>query len=236
MAKVAVEVSGMDFSYKKEALFEKFNLTIREGQLIGVVGVNGSGKSTFLKLLAGLLKPQGGRITIHGEKAGSFPSKFLVGASLQEIDFPGTEKAQEVLEFVASQYSEALPISPLIQDYNLKGFTGKACSQLSGGMKRRLSLACALVGRPPVVLLDEPTTGLDTQSRQELMENLKAYKEREEALILMISHYPEEIFEQVDEFYHMRPNAIERLTAERMDQLSRIKKSLFVALKEQAFL
>lgn len=227
--KPVIELKNLGFSYKNSPLFNDFNFEIQGNQFAGIIGVNGSGKSTLLKLIMGLLSPQSGQIEVLGHSAGSFATKSLIGASLQDIDFPGTEKVHEILQFVSSQFKKPLNIEDLINDFALNDFRNKACGQLSGGMKRRLSLACAFMGRPQVVLLDEPTTGLDFSSRFLLMENLKKYQSQHQALILMISHHPEEVLSQVDQFFHVKSGALSSLSPEKMKELTQIKKISFTA-------
>jgi ABC-2 type transport system ATP-binding protein len=227
MTETLVEFNGVSFSYRNQKVLRNFQFQLTEPQLIALIGVNGSGKSTLLKLILGLLKPQEGEVKVLGHKAGAFPTKFQVGSALQDIDFPGSERVEEILHFVCDQYPASESVSTLIQDFQLADFHRKACSQLSGGMRRRLALACAFAGRPEVVLLDEPTTGLDVESRQHLIKNLKNYQKKYGTLVLMISHHPEEIVPWVDEFLHLKNKTVEKLSIENMQQSARLRKVHF---------
>jgi len=215
------------FCYKDQYIFRDFSFPISTNQLIGLIGVNGSGKSTFLKLILGHLYPQKGHVTIQGKKPDHFSLRRTIGAALQEIDFPNNEKVFEILKFVKSQFQVGEDLDGLIGDFFLEEFRNKSCGQLSGGMKRRLALACALVGKPQVLLLDEPTTGLDLPSRLRLMENLKKYQQKNKALVIMISHHPQEILNEVDQFFHLKGGEIKTLTPQEMTNLTQLKKVSF---------
>ncbi len=192
-----------------------------------MIGVNGSGKSTLLKLILGLLQPQSGEVQVLGHKAGAFTTKDKTGSALQDVDFPSSERVEEIVNFVRSQYPKSLPLEELIQRFQLQEFRHKACGQLSGGMKRRVALACAFAGQPQLVLLDEPTTGLDQDSRQSLLENLRSYQQDHNALILMISHHPEEIMDSVDGFLHVKNQQVEKVSTSRLKESMQLRKIQF---------
>lgn len=227
MKKHWIEFRNVSFSYKTQNLLSNFDFDVAGNQFVGIIGVNGSGKSTLLKLILGLLKPQTGVVRVLGREAGAKRRKAYVGSSLQDIDFPGSERVEEILRFVCQQYPIAASVEELIRDFNLQSFRRKPCSTLSGGMKRRLSLACAFAGQPNIVILDEPTTGLDQESRKKLMQVLKNYQKRHKALILMISHYPEEVIDSVDQFFHVKNKKVERVTTEQMQKFTAYRKMAF---------
>ena len=176
MTNASIQFQNVTFSYGEQVVLEKFDFEISNNQFIGMIGVNGSGKSTLLKLILGLLQPQQGKIRVLGEEAGQWNTKLKTGSALQDIDFPSSEKVTEIIDFVCAQFSDPYPAEELIKDFQLSEFSSKSCGQLSGGMKRRVALACAFAGKPEIVLLDEPTTGLDKESRKNLVENLKNYQ------------------------------------------------------------
>ena len=225
MAKV--EFKNLSFSYKNQPVFDKLSDSIDGNQFIAVVGANGSGKSTLMKLILGFLKPNSGDISILGHSPGDYSNRRKIGTSLQDIDFPTSERVKEVLEFVSQQYQDSANLEALMESFFLTEFCNKPCGQLSGGMKRRLSLACAFVGKPELVLLDEPTTGLDHASRSQLMLNLKKYQQESKALVFMISHYPDEVIQTVDEFFHVKDSAIRRITPTEMEKFTGYRKINF---------
>ena len=228
-----IQIDKLTFEYKTQPIFADFNLAVPGDQFIGLIGSNGSGKSTLLKLLTGRLKANKGQVLVLNRAPGSFANKFFVGSSFQEIDFPGTEKVEEILMFVCKQYPKAFDPEKLIIDFNLTEFRKKACGQLSGGMKRRLALACAFAGQPDIVLLDEPTTGLDLPSRKALVRNIKAYQASHHALVIMISHHPDEVMESVDQFFHIKKGTLQRVSTDRMRELAKIRKIQFDSSENQ---
>ncbi len=229
----ALTFDNVTFCYRNQDIFRDFSLQVFGDQFVGLIGVNGSGKSTFLKLILGHLHPQKGQVSILGKKPNHFSLRKTLGAALQDIDFPSNEKVVEILSFVKSQFQDSEDLEALISDFFLQEFRHKSCGQLSGGMKRRLALACALVGKPQVLLLDEPTTGLDLPSRLRLIENLKKYQQKNQALVLMISHHPQEILNDVDQFFHLKNGVIKILTPQEMTDLTQLKKVSFSS--SQAF-
>lgn len=222
-----IDIRNLYFSFGEEILFKDLSLELVGEQLVGIIGVNGSGKSTLLKILLGIIKIAHGEIRLCGHSPRDKACRLFVGAALQDIDFPQSEKVIEVLKFVAAQFKESEPIESLVEDFFLSEFTQKACGQLSGGMKRRLALACALLGRPKILLLDEPTTGLDLPSRRQLIVNLKKYQVRNGAIVLMVSHHPEDILESVSCFWHVKNGNIGKLSPAEMSSWTQLKKVKF---------
>ncbi len=228
---IAIELKNVNFSYNNLDVFKDFNFQIEGDQLISLIGVNGSGKSTFLKLLLGLLSPRSGEVRLLGLHPRELKVRSQVGSALQEIDFPSNVRVGEMLDFVRAQFKDSHSKDSLIKDFSLEEFKNKSCSQLSGGMKRRLALACAFAGKPKIVLLDEPSTGLDVQSRKQLMTNLKKYQQEQKALVIMISHYPTEIIDSVDHFYLLKNGALEIISRERMSSLKQVSEITFTSEK-----
>jgi len=231
---VVVDFKSVSFSYQSQNIFENFNFQIESDQLISLIGVNGSGKSTFLKLILGLIKPQSGEIKLFGLDPQSLAVRSQLGIALQDIDFPSQIRVIEILRFVCDQFKDTYPLSDLLIDFLLTDFQNKFCSQLSGGMKRRLALACAFAGKPKVVLLDEPSTGLDVQSRKQLIATLKKYQKNQNALVIMISHYPTEIIESVDHFYLLKNGQIQIISRERMEQMKQVTEITFQTLNDMS--
>ncbi len=227
MKESLVEFNQVSFSFKNQNVLDNFSFSIPGNQWLAMVGVNGAGKSTLLKLALGLLKPNDGHVKVLGQPAGEFSTKPDVGSALQDVDFPNSEKVEEVLQFVCDQYPKSVAIKELIEVFQLHEFSKKSCGQLSGGMKRRLALACAFAGQPKIVFLDEPTTGLDQGSRKHLMATLKTYQKKYQCLILMISHHPEEAMNSVDGFLHLKDRGIVRLSTDNMRQSMALRKIQF---------
>ncbi len=232
MPQSLLKFQNVDFSYRNTLVYKDFNLEINQPQFISVVGSNGSGKSTLLKLAMGLLQPQKGEVSLLGQNPHEMAVKAQVGSSLQDISFPSSERVEEILRFISKQYRSPLSVESVISDFFLNDFKNKPCGQLSGGMKRRLSLACALIGNPKILFLDEPTTGLDQKSRNKLLENLKNYQSQYQALILVISHHPGDMIDAVDCFFHVKNSQVKSISPEKMNNLTRLKKVKFKSHQE----
>ena len=178
-----------------EAL-KHIDLTIPTGCIFGLLGPNGAGKSTFINILAGLVNKTSGKATIWGFDIDVNPrnARASIGVVPQEINFDAFFSPAEALEFQAGMYG--VPKSERRTDEILKqvGLYDKRnayARSLSGGMKRRLMVAKAMVHNPPILVLDEPTAGVDVELRQQLWENMRAMR-RAGMSIVLTTHYLEE--------------------------------------------
>lgn len=170
---VAVEVRDLTFSYDGGTpVIDSVSFTVEAGEFLGIVGPNGSGKTTLLKLILGLLKPISGEVRLRG-RVGYVPQKVRVDPS-----FPGT--VGEILRSVGIRNREVL------RSLHLDRIKSKRFRDLSGGEQRLALLGIALAGDPEVVILDEPTAGLDPHAKIHLSEILKGL--RGEKTVLMVSH------------------------------------------------
>lgn len=162
------------------------------GELIGMLGPNGAGKSTLLGLVAGLRRPTRGTVRIFGQDPRTAAARLLLGATPQETGLPPTLRVAEVIDFVAAHYPDPMPTGELMELFGLTELSGRQTGALSGGQRRRLAVALAIVGRPRLVLLDEPTTGLDVDARRILWDAVRRYH-ASGACVVVTSHYLEEI-------------------------------------------
>ncbi|HEY3782431.1 MAG TPA: ABC transporter ATP-binding protein [Fimbriimonadaceae bacterium] len=191
-----IEVSNLKKSYGSLVAVDGVSLTINKGEMFGLLGPNGAGKSTTISIMAGLLKPDSGTVKISGDDPISAAAKKRIGLAPQSLAIYERLTAEENLMFFGKlsglggpQLSErttwALELAGLAD--RRKDIVGT----FSGGMKRRLNLVCALVHAPEVVFLDEPTVGVDPQSRNFLFDTVE--KLRDEGLtIIYTTHYMEE--------------------------------------------
>lgn len=168
------------------------SLDVPAGQLVGLLGPNGAGKSTLISLLLGLRRPSGGRVEIFGGDPREPARRAQLGSTPQETGLPPTLKVREVVDFVARHYPDPLGTAELLDRFGLAEWVGKQCGALSGGQKRRLAVALAFVGRPRLVVLDEPTTGLDVDARRALWDGVRAFH-ADGGTVLLTSHYLEEV-------------------------------------------
>lgn len=168
------------------------DLDIPAGQLVGLLGPNGAGKSTLLQLLTGLRRPTTGRVELFGRSPTDAKARRELGTTPQETGLPATLRVGEVVDFVARHYPDPIPNGELLERFGLDGLQRRQTGGLSGGQKRRLAVAIAFVGRPRLVVLDEPTTGLDVEARRDLWAGVRDYHARG-GTVLLTSHYLEEI-------------------------------------------
>jgi ABC-2 type transport system ATP-binding protein len=165
--------------------------------MFGLLGPNGAGKTTLLHLLAGVLTPDAGTISLDGADDPTRPDvRRKIGVAPQALAIYENLSGEENVAFIGRLYGLRGPAlrDAVARTLELVGLTGRAkdrASTYSGGMKRRVNLACALVHDPPIVLLDEPTVGVDPQSRHHLLENIHALA-RQGRTVLYTTHYMEE--------------------------------------------
>ena len=182
--RISIEVNQISFSYRKKPVLSDISFRILEGECIAVAGVNGRGKSTLLAILAGILKPKEGTAVCHG-KVGYLP---------QSISLFEDMTVEDNLRFFAGLAKCAVPKElPFRLDDKRKERVGR----LSGGQKRQVSIACALLGEPKVLLLDEPAAGLDVEYRESLLQLLQE-KKAAGCTILYVGHEPLEVAEICD--------------------------------------
>lgn len=168
------------------------SLEVPAGQLLGLLGPNGAGKTTLLQLLAGLRRPTAGTVELFGGDPRDAARRRRLGSTPQETGLPPTLRVHEVVQFVAGHFDDPIPTGELLDQFGLAGLERRQTGGLSGGQKRRLAVAVAFVGRPDLVLLDEPTTGLDVEARHALWDAVRRYHEGGGTVVLT-SHYLEEV-------------------------------------------
>jgi ABC-2 type transport system ATP-binding protein len=168
------------------------SLSISAGESVGLLGPNGAGKSTLIGLLSGLRRPDSGTVRLFGGDPVHPGTRLRLGITPQATAVPQNLTVGEAVRFVAGHYPSPIPTTELLADFGLIQIERKQCGGLSGGQQRRLLVALALVGRPDLVILDEPTTGLDVDARDTLWAQLRQYR-RSGGTLLITSHYLEEI-------------------------------------------
>jgi ABC-2 type transport system ATP-binding protein len=167
-------------------------LTISPGEVVALLGPNGAGKTTALHILLGLRRPDRGEALLFGQDPRVPRARAEIGATPQEIGFPAHLSVREGLELVRSHYPRPLAISLLQEQFRLQELMLRQLGGLSGGQKRRVAVALAFVANPRVVFLDEPTTGLDIESRLELWTAIRGYV-RDGGTVLLTTHYLDEV-------------------------------------------
>jgi ABC-2 type transport system ATP-binding protein len=169
------------------------DLRIERGECFGLLGPNGSGKTTTVEMLEGLLAPTAGEVELLGLRWQTDEEKLRerVGVALQETHLPEKLMVEELLTLFRSFYRKPRPLAHLLAEVELEEKQRAWVGKLSGGQRQRLAIACALVGEPEVLFLDEPTTGLDPQSRRQVWGLVAAYRARGGTVVLT-THYMEE--------------------------------------------
>src|SRR5262245_16605392 len=169
------------------------DLEVRAGECFGLLGPNGAGKTTTIEILEGLLAPTSGEVELLGRRWGEEDNALRqrIGITLQETQLSEKLTVRETLQLFRSFYHHGLEPDEVIERVQLTEKARSYVGKLSGGQKQRLSVACALVGDPELLFLDEPTTGLDPQSRRQLWDILREFRKLGRT-ILITTHYMDE--------------------------------------------
>ncbi len=169
------------------------SLQIEAGQCFGLLGPNGAGKTTTIEILEGLLAPTSGEVRIFGHAWAENERQLRewIGISLQETRLSEKLTVRETIELFASFYSEPREAGDILEELQLTEKSEAWVGKLSGGQKQRLAVATALVGNPRILFLDEPTTGLDPQSRRQLWDIVRAFQKKG-GTVLLTTHYMDE--------------------------------------------
>ena len=192
----AIAVSGLTKRYGDHVAVDGVTFEVREGEAFGILGPNGAGKTTTLEMIEGLRKPDGGDIQVLGRPVWPEPRAVqqLIGVQLQSTSLFDKLTTRELLDLFARFYGRTDTRHRAEQALELVGLEEKGdayAEDLSGGQQQRLAIALALVHDPQVVLLDEPTTGLDPQARRNLWDVIRAINEAGKTVVLT-THYLEE--------------------------------------------
>lgn len=176
-------------SYGTRQALKDINLKISSSEIVALLGPNGAGKSTTLKILLGLRAADSGQLKM--------PERKKIGYVAQELSFPLHMKVIEILKLVKAHYETGPSLSEIVHRFQLEGFLHALTGGLSGGEKRRLALACSLMGSPDLLVLDEPTTGLDVEARINLWKEIQDYS-RNGGAVLLSTHDLNEVSQIAD--------------------------------------
>ena len=191
-----LDVDGLNIYYGNLQAVKDVSFHVKPGEIFGLLGPNGAGKTSTLSAIEGLLKPHSGNIAVAGYNIQQKPlhAKAAMGVQLQSTNFQPELTVAEILQLFAGIYGVDLTkekLEKLIADNNLQESRDKKFGQLSGGQQQRVSLSLCVLHNPQLLLLDEPTTGLDPQSRRQLWERMEAMRENGHG-ILLTTHSMEE--------------------------------------------
>ena len=192
-ARAALSVRGLRKAYGDVVAVAGLDLEVRTGECFGLLGPNGAGKTTTIEICEGLLDPDDGIVEVFGFswRTHARELRHRIGAQLQETQLAERLTVEETLRLFRSFYRDGYAVDELIALMQLEEKRCARVGKLSGGQRQRLALGCALAGRPDLLFLDEPTTGLDPQSRRQLWELIQSYRASGRTIVLT-THYMDE--------------------------------------------
>lgn len=181
-----IQVSSLRKHYGANSAVKEVSFQVKEGELFGIIGTNGAGKTTLLELLMGLRKPDEGFINVYGLNAAAEAEELKehIGLHMSNLSLVEKMNVQEALELFQSVYTKKTDLNEIIKLLDLQPYKNKMVKRLSGGWQQRLSLAIALVNDPKIIFLDEPTTGLDQQTRAEYWDKLLELKRLGKTIVI----------------------------------------------------
>ncbi len=204
--KPALEIKNLHKAYGKTVAVDDISLTLPRGAFLGLLGPNGAGKSTLINCIVGVNKITSGTISTFGfdVEKDYRESRRTIGIAPQEFNVDFFAKVWKVLDYVGGYYGmrkeeRAQRIEELLDQFQLQKHRDKSFNELSGGLKRRVVLARALIHDPELIILDEPTAGIDVELRRELWGHLQELSKRGKT-ILLTSHYLDEVELLADRF------------------------------------
>ncbi|MEK5481526.1 metal ABC transporter ATP-binding protein [Viridibacillus sp. FSL R5-0888] len=195
-----IELKNVSFQYEYTQVLSNISLKVEQGDFLALLGPNGSGKSTMLKLILGLMRPTSGQIELFGQPANTFKKRELIGYVSQKSNsfnsgFPATVK-----EVVASGLTKKIglfkrhladqndKVMQALQDVGMDGFANRNIGELSGGQQQRVFIARALVAEPKLLILDEPTVGIDHENVQSFYDMLANLNEHHKMTMILVTH------------------------------------------------
>ena len=190
--KIMIEVLHISKNYGKKSILQDITFKVSCGECVAIVGKNGCGKSTLLQIMAGIMKADNGRICYFGKEAGNNRKIYRKFCGYVPQDNPLLEELSVKDNLKLWGYQPGRGIMNPVEMFQLQELLDTPVSDLSGGMKRRVSIASALLESPPIILLDEPTTALDIYHKQSVNEWISTYKKKN-GIIIMTTHDEGEI-------------------------------------------
>lgn len=191
MSNTLASLTGVRKRYGNIVALDGFDLSVRRGELLALLGPNGAGKSTAISLLLGLQDADQGEVRLFDQPPQQIEARRRIGVMMQEVALPGVMRCRELLEQVAGYYPFPYDVDSVIQRLSLGNLASRRYDKLSGGQKRQVQFGLALVGRPELMFLDEPTVGLDVQAREALWRVIRELL-HEGCSIVLTTHYLEE--------------------------------------------
>ena len=199
LSDAAIHCRGLDKRFGSTIAVRSLDLEVQRGEVFGLLGPNGAGKTTTIEILEGLQQADGGEVEVLGMRWDRDADRLRarLGIQLQETELPEKATVEEIVRLFRSFYPSGPSVDELIDQVQLQEKRGTQVRHLSGGQRQRLSVACALAGAPDLLFLDEPTTGLDPQSRRQLWDVCEAFQARG-GTILLTTHFMDEAEQLAD--------------------------------------
>lgn len=207
---IALEIKNISKRFEDKLVLDNVSFTVNKGEIFGLLGPNGAGKSTLINIMTGLLNPNSGKVIVDGYdiRKESIKAKMSLGVVLQDLALIEDLNAYDNLQFFGALYGlrgsmlkerikEALEVSGLIEKKKEK------VKKYSGGMKRRLNIAAAIMHHPQILIMDEPTVGVDAQSRNHIFEFIRKISKEWGTTVVYTSHYMEEVEELCNNVFIM---------------------------------
>ena len=188
MNNVPAQFTSVRKNYGMVEALRGLDLTIGPGELVALLGANGAGKTTAVRTLLGLAKPTSGEVRVFGGDPRDMRSRTRIGALLQVARVPETLRVREHIHLFSSYYPNPRPIDEVIEAAGLQGLEKRKFGELSGGQQKRVLFALALCGNPDLLVLDEPTVGLDVEARRSLWKQIRAFISGGRS-VLLTTHY-----------------------------------------------
>lgn len=198
-----LKVENLSFNYSDTAVLRDINFSLKKGDFLGIIGANGAGKSTLIKLILKLLPYNQGKITLFGEDLSKFKSNYKIGYVSQKANFFNSDFPATVKEIVmANLYSrrglfcrykkeDYEKLDEVLQKVGMSGFEDKMIGRLSGGQQQRVFIARALISEPELLLMDEPTVGIDAASAKQIMDIISELNKQGMTIIMTNHDTPE---------------------------------------------
>lgn len=237
-----IEVVNLTKTFKKVRAVDDINFYIEPGEIVGLLGPNGAGKSTAIAMISTLIQPTSGDVLLQRKSILKNPAALrnMLGVVPQEIALYDELTARENLEFFGKIYKlshEKLQerINKVLKQIGLENETKKLVKHYSGGMKRRLNIGVSLLHEPEYLIMDEPTVGIDPQSRNYILETVKTLNKQSNTAIIYTSHYMEEVEFLCDRIYIMdRGRIIAAGTKEEIKAILSSEKTIVLKLEKHS--
>ncbi|MHB8404583.1 MAG: ABC transporter ATP-binding protein [Gammaproteobacteria bacterium] len=188
---VLAALKGVSKRYGSVTAIDNLSLDIRRGEILALLGPNGAGKTTSVNMLLGLAWPTTGKVELFGQSPREVTARRRIGAMLQNAQLSGHARVHEVINLYSGYYCNPLPLSEVLHTAGLDGLEKRPVTKLSGGQKQRLMFALAICGDPELLFLDEPTVGLDVESRRGFWAAIRRLRKDGRSIVLT-THYLEE--------------------------------------------